>query len=166
MAEDQGKEVEKFDFTSEGEGYISLDEARILAMQTAVALPGDYARDFPMVTMVFSVMESSETDDHYIVKLTVRPQGNFDGTPGQEEFVVGKNGTIALRQVLSFPTKAPNSSAQGTQSPMPKPSQTGSKQRPANTSIEDSEAILGLVVIVIIILIVAGLIFILTFNWD
>jgi hypothetical protein len=35
MAEDQGKEEDKFDFTSEGEGYISLDEARILAIRTA-----------------------------------------------------------------------------------------------------------------------------------
>ena len=41
MAEDQGKEEEKFDFTPEGEGYISLAEARVLAMQTASSVPGD-----------------------------------------------------------------------------------------------------------------------------
>ena len=35
MAEDQGKEEEKFDFTPELEGYISLDEARVLALQHA-----------------------------------------------------------------------------------------------------------------------------------
>ena len=37
MAEDQGKEEEKFDFTPEGEavGYISLDQARVLAMRHA-----------------------------------------------------------------------------------------------------------------------------------
>ena len=37
MAEDQGKEEEKFDFTLEGEavGYISLDQARVLAMRHA-----------------------------------------------------------------------------------------------------------------------------------
>jgi len=103
MAEDQGKEEEKFDFTSEGEGYISLDEARVLAVQTAVASPGEYGRDFRRVTMVFDVVESTETDDHYMVTLSVRPQGNFDGTPGQEQFVVGKEGTIAVRQVLSTP---------------------------------------------------------------
>ena len=34
MAEDQGKEEEKFDFTGEGEavGYISLAQAQLLAM--------------------------------------------------------------------------------------------------------------------------------------
>ena len=37
MAEDQGKEEEKFDFTGEGEavGYISLAQAGVLALQTA-----------------------------------------------------------------------------------------------------------------------------------
>ena len=46
MAEDQGKEEEKFDFTREGEavGYISLDQARVLAMQTARDTPGEYGR--------------------------------------------------------------------------------------------------------------------------
>lgn len=49
MAEDEGKkEKEKFEFTSEGEvlGYISLDQARLLAMQTARDSPGDYGRRF------------------------------------------------------------------------------------------------------------------------
>ena len=105
MAEDNGKEEEKFDFTSEGEGYISLDEARVLAMRTAVDSPGDYGSQYQGVTMVFDVVEATETDDHYTVILSVRPQGNFDGTPGQEQFVVGKDGTIAVRQVLSLPTQ-------------------------------------------------------------
>ena len=45
MAEDQSKEEEKFDFTDEGEavGYISLEQARVLAMQT----PGEYGSQYP-----------------------------------------------------------------------------------------------------------------------
>ena len=105
MAEDQGKEEEKFDFTSEGEGYISLDEARVLAMRTAVASPGNYGSAYQGVDMVFDVVESTETDDHYTVILSVRPQGDFLGRPGQEQFVVGKEGTIAVRQVLSSPVR-------------------------------------------------------------
>ena len=37
MAEDQGKDEEKFDFTGEAEavGYISLAQAGVLAVQTA-----------------------------------------------------------------------------------------------------------------------------------
>ena len=111
MAEDQGKEEEKFDFTSEGEGYISLDEARVLALQTASSAPGDYGRSFRGVTMVFEVSSLEETDDFYEVTLSFRPQGNFDGTPGQEQFVVGKEGTVAVRQVLSHPTQTSASSA-------------------------------------------------------
>jgi len=44
MADDQGKEEEKFDFTGEGEsvGYISLEQAGVLAMRTARETPGEY----------------------------------------------------------------------------------------------------------------------------
>ena len=105
MAEDKNNEEEKFDFTPEGEGYISLDEARVLAMRTAVETPGNYGSAYQGVPMVFDVVEATETDDHYTVTLSVRPQGSFDGSPGQEQFVVGKEGTIALRQVLSRPTQ-------------------------------------------------------------
>jgi len=111
VAEDKGKEEEKFDFTSEGEGYISLAEARVLAMQTASSVPGDYGRQYRGVAMVFEVAESGEDDDYYTVTLSVRPQGDFLGRPGQEQFVVGKDGTIALRQVLSLPTQTAASPA-------------------------------------------------------
>jgi sugar lactone lactonase YvrE len=105
VAEDQGKEEEKFDFTPEGEGYISLDEARVLAMRTAVETPGNYGSAYQGVDMFFEVVEATETDDFYYVTLSFRPQGNFDGTPGQEQFVVGKEGTISVRQVHSFPAQ-------------------------------------------------------------
>ncbi|MFP6868479.1 MAG: hypothetical protein VCE91_03880, partial [Nitrospinota bacterium] len=76
-------------------------EARVLAMQTASSVPGDYGRSFRGVAMVFEVVESGEDDDYYNITLSFRPQGSFDGTPGQEQFVIGKDGTIAVRQVLS-----------------------------------------------------------------
>ena len=110
MAEDKGKE-EEFDFTAEGEGYISLADARVLAVRTAVETPGDYGRQYRGVAMVFEAVESGEDDDYYTVVLSFRPQGNFDGTPGQEQFVIGKDGTIAVRQVLSLPTQTSASPA-------------------------------------------------------
>ena len=81
MAEDKGKEEEKFDFTSEGEGYISLAEARVLAMRTAVETPGDYGRHYQGTAMVFEV---GEDEDYYTVTLSFRPQGRFDGIPQEE----------------------------------------------------------------------------------
>ncbi len=48
VSEDRIKEKEKFEFTAEGEalGYISLAQARLLAMQTARDDPGDYGASF------------------------------------------------------------------------------------------------------------------------
>ena len=53
MAEDKGKEEKKFDFTTEGEGDISLGEARVLAVRTALESPGDYASQYPGTVRVF-----------------------------------------------------------------------------------------------------------------
>ena len=57
MTEDQGKEKEeeKFDFTREGEavGYISLEQARVLAMRTARETPDEYGSSYQGVPMVF-----------------------------------------------------------------------------------------------------------------
>jgi len=105
MAEDQGeKEEQKFEFDSAGEalGYISLDQARVLAMRTAREAPGAYGRRFRNVPMAFEVVEDNETEDHYMVTLSFRPQGQFTGAPGQEQFFIEKEGAVAHRQVLSL----------------------------------------------------------------
>ena len=84
--EDEGKQVEKFEFTPEGEtlGYISLDQARVLAMSTARETPGAYGRRFRRMPMAFEAIEEEETDDYYVVTLSVRPEGTFAGTSGRE----------------------------------------------------------------------------------
>ena len=58
MAEDKGKAEEKFEFTPELEGYISLDEARVLALQHARdnrEVYGPYAE----AALVFEVVVTS-----------------------------------------------------------------------------------------------------------
>ena len=87
-------------------GYISLDQARILAMRTAREAPGDYGRRFRNVPMAFELVEANETEDYYEVTLSLRPQGTFAGTQGQEQFFIEKEGDVAVRQVLSLPTAA------------------------------------------------------------
>ena len=86
MAEDQGKEEEKFDFTGEGEavGYISLEQARVLAMQTAKETPGEYGSEYQTVSIAFEVVQANEGEDYYDVTLAFRPQTAFLGRPGQE----------------------------------------------------------------------------------
>ena len=108
MVDEEGKkEEEKFDFTSEGEslGYISLDQARILAMRTATEAPGSYGPAYLDIPMAFEVVEAQETEDHYIITLSIRPPGEFAGTPGREQFFVEKEGTVRLRQILSVPVR-------------------------------------------------------------
>ena len=69
MAEDQGKEEEKFDFTGEGEAvnYISLAQARLLAMQTARDTPGEYGSEYQDISMAFEVVQANEGEDYYDV---------------------------------------------------------------------------------------------------
>lgn len=107
MAEN-GEKEDKFDaFTAAGEslGYISLDQARVLAMRTAREVPGAYGRSFRNVTMAFEVVSSEETEDHYVVTMSLRPEGEFAGNPGQEQFFIEKEGTVAHRQVLAVPSR-------------------------------------------------------------
>jgi len=106
--EEEKQEEEKFDFTREGEvvAYISQDQAGVLAVRTARETPGAYGRRWRRATMVFEVSDTNETEDHYVVTLSFRPEGVFSGTPGQEQFFIDKTGRVEVRQVLDLP--APN----------------------------------------------------------
>ena len=101
--EDLFDKEEKFDaFTPEGEalGYISLEQARLVAMQTARDDPGNYGSRFSGVRMVYEVVEQDEGEDYYTITMTFRPEGDFRGTPGREQFVIEKEGRVAYRQVI------------------------------------------------------------------
>ena len=96
MAEDQDKQEEKFDFTAQGEalGYISLDQARVLAMRTARETPGDYGRRFRNSPMAFEVVEDEDTEDHYVITLSFRP---MDSSPARR----GKSSSSSRRKAPS-----------------------------------------------------------------
>ena len=105
MADQETNKEGKFDFDSAGEslGYISLAQARLLAMQTARETPGDYGDRFSDVSMAFEVTASDLDEDYYVVTLGFRPQGDFSGRLGQEQFFIAKEGNVAHRQVLRLP---------------------------------------------------------------
>ena len=107
MTEDQGSQEEekkehRFGFTPEGEevGYVDLDGATFNAMKAANDIPGEYGGDYQNIPMAFELSESRETEDHYVITLSFRPQGTFPGVPGSEQFYVTKEGVVDLRQVL------------------------------------------------------------------
>ena len=75
-------------------------------MRTARDQPGNYGRRFAETRMVYDVAEEEDREDDYIITLTFRPEGDFAGTPGQEQFFIEKEGIVAHRQVLSLPSRA------------------------------------------------------------
>ena len=108
MLKDEGKkDEEKLEFTPEGEtlGYISLDQARVLAMEHARDNRDFYGRRYARRELAWEVVSQEESEDYYDVRLSYRPAGAFRGDPGIEQFTIDKVGPIRLRQVLAQPVE-------------------------------------------------------------
>ena len=107
MSEDFEKkeEEEKLEFTAEGEalGYISLDQARVLALRTARDEPDFYGPVYSQRNLIREVLESQEGEDYYQIRLSYRPADRFNGTAGAELFTIDKLGGIESRQLLAAP---------------------------------------------------------------
>ena len=107
MAENGGDKEDKFDaFTQEGEtlGYISLEQARVLAMRHARDNADFYGPAYANINLVLEVVSEEEGEDYYDIRLSFRPAGRFRGDPGLEQFIIDKTGNIEIRQVLDEPT--------------------------------------------------------------
>ena len=108
MTEEESiKEEEKLEFTAEGEtlGYISLDQARVLAMEHARDNRGFYGRRYARQNLVWEVLSQDESEDYYEIRLSYRPAAGFRGEPGIEQFTVDKTGPVRLRQILVQPVQ-------------------------------------------------------------
>ena len=109
MVEDEGKkEEEKFEFDSTGEalGYISLDQARVLAIEHARDNRDFYGRRYSRVELAWEVVSQEESEDYYDIRLSYRSARGFRGEAGVEQFTIDKLGPIRLRQILSEPLEA------------------------------------------------------------
>ena len=90
----EDKKEDSFEFDSAGEavGYISMAQARVLAMRTFRDEPGNYGAGFEDIQMVFEVagseQDSEEDGGLFHIRLSYRPEGNFEGQPGIEEFIL------------------------------------------------------------------------------
>ena len=93
MVDEEGRKEDKFEFDSTGEssGYISMAQARVLAMTTARSEPGEYGSEYDGVSMFFEAAGDEEDEDYYHVRVSFRPTQNFTGTAGVEEFVIEKS---------------------------------------------------------------------------
>ena len=105
MAEGEAREgTIDFDKASETRRHLSLEQAKILALETARNDPANYGRRFAALQMVFQVIKQEEEDDGYFVTLSFQPEGDFPGKPGLERFFIEKQGTVTGRQVLRLPS--------------------------------------------------------------
>jgi len=105
LAEEPDKKDDKFEFTPEGESveYISLGDARVMAIRHARENTEIYGADYQDTTMVWRPVSQVEEEEFYEIQLSFQPAGIFTGTPGLEQFVISKTGDIKLRQVLESP---------------------------------------------------------------
>ena len=93
------KDEDKLEFTAEGEvlGYISLDQARVLALRTARENTDFYGPTYSGREMILEGVSAEEGEDYYRVQVSHRPVEGFTGTPGVELFTIDKIGTIEFR---------------------------------------------------------------------
>jgi len=105
MNEEDSKNEEKLEFTPEGEtfGYISLDQARVRAIEHARDNREYYGPRYSRMELVWEVVSQEESEDYYDIRLSFRPAAGFSGKPGVEQFTIDKTGPITLRQILSQP---------------------------------------------------------------
>ena len=100
------KEEEKFEFDSAGEvvGYISMEQARVLATRHARENTDFYGRHYTGRGLLWELVSEQEGEDYYFIRLSFRPAGRFRGEPGVEQFTIDKTGAIELREILSEPS--------------------------------------------------------------
>jgi DNA-binding beta-propeller fold protein YncE len=125
VAEDKGKEEEKFDFTPEGEGYFTLDEAILSARQLVREEEQRYLDRLGWEEIVWSTSESDAEGVSLKVILQFRRPGRelAEEDSGLEEFLFGYNGALQDRQVLSWPNKSSEPTA-AELAPIPIPTPT------------------------------------------
>ena len=104
MAEEEEKL--EFDSTGQAVAYISLDQARVLAMEHARDNQDFYGRRYASRELVWEVVSQEESEDYYDIRLSYRPTEGFRGEPGHEQFTIDKTGPIRLRQILTQPRRS------------------------------------------------------------
>ena len=73
MVEDEGKKEEdklEFDSTGAAIGYISLDQARVLAMEHARDNREFYGRRYSSRELVWEVLGQEESEDYYDIRIS------------------------------------------------------------------------------------------------
>ena len=107
MAQEEGKKEDEFRLTPEGEAedWITLEQARVLAIEHARDNTGFYGPRYRGINLVWEVAGQEEGEDYYDIRLLFRPSGRYRGEPGSEQFIMEKTGAIRVRQILDEPSE-------------------------------------------------------------
>ena len=89
---------------SEALGYISLEQARALAIQHARDNTEFHGHRYARANLVWEVASQEEEKDFYHIRLFFRPAGRSRGEPGVEQLLIDKAGIIQLNQILDEPS--------------------------------------------------------------
>jgi len=99
---------DQFDSSGQVKGYISLDQAMLLARQRAREDAQLYRRRLGWEEIVWSELSSEQREDTYRVVLQFRRPARLvrEEQTGEEEFVFDLTGKLEFRQVLAWPEGA------------------------------------------------------------
>ncbi len=88
-----------------GGGFVSLDDARDIALGHARDNQDFYGRRYRKRALAWEVLAQEEREDAYYIRLSYQPARGFRGDPGVEAFIIDKSGPIQSRRVLSDPQR-------------------------------------------------------------
>jgi len=82
LSDPEDTKKDALEFNSPGE-YVSLKQARIMAVAVAQEPPGNYGRAYNDVHMASDLIEQEKGEDYYVITLSFRPEGDFVGEPSR-----------------------------------------------------------------------------------
>ena len=108
VAEDQsGQEEDQPESQRPGSAgeFISLDQARDIALDQARENQDFYGRRYARMDMAWEVVSQEEQADGYRVQLAYQLAHGFRGNPGVEEFTINRQGSVQSRRIVSEPVR-------------------------------------------------------------
>ncbi|PKB73537.1 MAG: hypothetical protein BZY75_01395 [SAR202 cluster bacterium Io17-Chloro-G7] len=103
MAENDGGQDQNSQPAGSGGSFVSLDQARDIALGHARENPDLYGGRWSKRPLTWAVLVTEEREDAYYVRLSYQPAQKFSGEPGAEAFSIRKTGEILSRSILSQP---------------------------------------------------------------
>ena len=96
------RKEDPFDSTGEVLAYITLDQARVLAIRHARDNTDFYDPSIRHDSLVWEVEGQKETGDYYEIRLSFRPARGFQGQAGIEQFTIDKSGKVGNATICNI----------------------------------------------------------------